>query len=142
KFVFWGFVLFFFSTSLKSYVQAQWVLLAYIPLFIIGYVALSKQVVPQWFYGLLYGTAGVLMIVRLLLIIPVAAVQQLPGIKSFWGHEDLAEQLHTYADGRYLIFDNGFQDPSSYNFYNQTLTAFSYNNRSYRKTQYDYWPIE
>src|SRR5690606_22232564 len=25
---------------------------------------------------------------------------------------------------------------------NQTITAFSYNSRSYRKTQYDYWPIE
>ncbi len=142
KFIFWGFVLFFFSTSLKSYVQAQWVLLAYIPLFIIGYIALSMQAIPRWFYGLLYTTAGLVMIVRLLLILPIPVVQQLPGVKSFWGHRDLAQQLHRYAGDKYIVFDNGFQDPSSYNFYNKTLKAFSYNNRSYRKTQYDYWPIE
>ncbi len=142
KFIFWGFILFFFMTSLKSYVQAQWVLLAFLPLFIISYIALARQAIPRWFYTLLYTTAGLIVIVRLVLIIPIPAIQQSPGINAFWGQRDLAHQLHSFSQGKHVVFDNGFQDASSYNFYNHTTSAFSYNGRSYRKTQYDYWPIE
>ncbi len=142
KFIFWGFILFFFSASLKSYVQAQWVLLAYLPLFIVSYIALAKQTIPRWFYVLLYITAGLIIAMRLLLIVPIPAIQQMPGINTFWGQKELAQKLHQYAGDKPLIFDNGFQDASSYNFYTGTTTAFSYNTRAYRKTQYDYWPIE
>ncbi|WP_140936825.1 ArnT family glycosyltransferase [Sphingobacterium lumbrici] len=142
KFVFWGFLIFFFLSSFKSRVQAQWVLLAYIPLFILGYIALARYQVPKWFYTLLYSTIALIMVIRLALIIPVPALQKIQSVNAYWGHADLASQLKEKAKGRYLIFDNGFQDASSYNFYTNTTTALSYNPRTYRKTQYDYWPIE
>src|SRR5690606_8530574 len=40
------------------------------------------------------------------------------------------------------LFENGFQKPSSYNFYNNRLDGFAYDSRDYRKTQYNYSPIE
>lgn len=142
KFVFWGFLVFFFLSSFKSRVQAQWVLLAYIPLFIVGYIALARYQIPKWFYTLLYITVALIMVIRLALVVPIPALQKIKAVNVYWGHADLASQIKEKAKGRYLIFDNGFQDASSYNFYTNTLTALSYNPRTYRKTQYDYWPIE
>src|SRR5690606_20776246 len=64
------------------------------------------------------------------------------GLQQFWGKNEMAKQLHAAAGGEFVIMDNGFQDISNYNFVNNTTKGFSYNTRNYRKTQYDYWPIE
>src|SRR5690606_13454669 len=53
-----------------------------------------------------------------------------------------AKRIHAKAGENYVIMDNGFQDISNYNFVNNTTKGFSYNARNYRKTQYDFWPIE
>jgi uncharacterized membrane protein len=37
---------------------------------------------------------------------------------------------------------DGFQDPSKYNYYTNSIRAYSYDSRIYRHTQYDIWPIE
>jgi len=69
-------------------------------------------------------------------------LSNIKGLKQFWGKVAFAKQLHEAIGDEKLIMDNGFQDISNYNFVNQTVSGFSYNTRTYRKTQYDYWPIE
>lgn len=41
-----------------------------------------------------------------------------------------------------MIFSEGFQNPSKYNFYNNTVKGLNYDTRYYRRTQYDIWPID
>lgn len=140
---FWGIMLFFLFASSKNNVQAQWVLLAYLPLFILTYIALAQLAnIPKWFYTLLYITAGLMICVRLAVIIPIPALQNIKFVNAYWGHEELAHNIAQYAADRPVLFENGFQKPSSYNFYNNRLDGFAYDSRDYRKTQYDYWPIE
>lgn len=42
----------------------------------------------------------------------------------------------------YVIMDEGFENPSKYDYYNNTTTGFAYDSRYYRSTQFDLWPIE
>lgn len=142
KSIFWGFMLFFLLSTSKNNVQAQWVLMAYIPLFILGYINLAKLQPAKWFYTLLYSTAGLIIILRLVLIIPIPPLQKIHFINAYWGHQDLALSIKEKAGNRYVIFDNGFQDASSYNYTTNSTKGFAYDSRSYRKTQYDYWSIE
>jgi len=42
----------------------------------------------------------------------------------------------------YIMFNEGFQNPAKYDYYNNTLKGFAYDSRYYRSTQFDIWPIE
>lgn len=139
-----GFLLFFLATSFRSRVEAHWTLLAFIPFFVLAYLYLAqKERLPIWLTRLLYVNIALIVLVRLLLILPpIPALAKIKGLRQFWGKRAFAEQLHTAANGHWLIMDNGFQDISNYNFTNNTLRGFAYNTRDYRKTQYDYWPLE
>lgn len=69
-------------------------------------------------------------------------VKQVGAIKSYFGFHEWATAVHQKAGDNYVIFNEGFQNPSKYNFYNNTLKGFAYDSRYYRRTQYDIWPIE
>ncbi|SKB88850.1 Dolichyl-phosphate-mannose-protein mannosyltransferase [Parapedobacter luteus] len=143
KFNCFGFLLFFLLSAFNSRVQAHWTLLAFIPFFILAYTYLAGMpALPPWFRRLSYANIALILLVRVLLIVPVPALSTIKGLKQFWGKEQFAEQLHRIVGDDRLIMDNGFQDISYYNFMNNTVKGLSYNTRHYRKTQYDYWPIE
>ena len=46
------------------------------------------------------------------------------------------------AGDNYLILNDGFQNAAKYDFYNNTTKGFAYDERYYRLTQFDIWPIE
>ncbi len=138
-----GFLLFFLLTTFKSRVEAHWTLLAFIPFVILAYVYLARlPQVPRWLMRLFYANIALIALIRVVLIFPVPGLSQIKGLRQFWGKEKFAEQVHGAVGDGWLIMDNGFQDISNYNFTNNTTKGFSYNTRDYRKTQYDYWPIE
>ncbi|MFC3196968.1 ArnT family glycosyltransferase [Parapedobacter deserti] len=143
KFNCFGFLLFFLLSSFKSRVEAHWTLLAFIPLFLLVYLYLVRMTaVPRWFIKLCYANIVLILLVRVVLIFPLSDLSRIKGLKQFWGKEQFAEQIHQVIGDEWLIMDNGFQDASNYNFVNNTIKGFAYNTRDYRKTQYDYWPIE
>ncbi|WP_353196948.1 glycosyltransferase family 39 protein [Parapedobacter defluvii] len=143
KFNCFGFLLFFFLSSFKSRIEAHWTLLAFIPFFILAYLYLAQLPrLPLWLKRLFYANIALIVLTRVILIFPVPGLSKIKGLKQFWGKETFAKQIHGAIGDERLIMDNGFQDISNYNFVNQTLKGFSYNARTYRKTQYDYWPIE
>jgi len=138
-----GFLLFFFLSSFKNRIEAHWTLLAFIPFFILAYIYLAQLPrIPRWLKRLLYANIGLIALIRIILIFPLPGLSHIKGLKQFWGKVTFAKQLHEVVGNERLIMDNGFQDISNYNFVNQTVSGFSYNTRTYRKTQYDYWPIE
>jgi len=63
-------------------------------------------------------------------------------LKSYYGFKDWANQVKSKAGDNYVIMSDGFQDPSKYNYYTNSIMAYSYDSRYYRHTQYDIWPIE
>jgi hypothetical protein len=78
------------------------------------------------------------VIIRLTLIagIPVGRLQ------SQFGFKDWAHTVKKIAGNHYVVMTEGFQNPSKYDYYNNTLKGFDYDARDYRSTQFDIWPIE
>lgn len=143
KFNCYGFMLFFLLSTFNSRVEAHWTLLAFIPFFILAYVYIGRmESIPKWLIRLLYANIILIIAIRIVLIFPLPALTEIRGLQQFWGKNEMAKRLHDVAGNGFVIMDNGFQDISNYNFVNNTTNGFSYNTRDYRKTQYDYWPIE
>jgi hypothetical protein len=63
-------------------------------------------------------------------------------ISTFNGYDIWAKQISNYSKGNPVIFLNGFQNPSFYNYYNKSTKAFGYDSYSYRKTQFEIFPLE
>lgn len=139
----YGFLLFFLVSTFKGRVEAHWTLLAFIPFFVLAYLYLGRMAqIPKWVMRLLYANILLIAVIRVVLIFPIPVLTEIRGLQQFWGKNDMAKRIHAKAGGNYVIMDNGFQDISNYNFVNNTTKGFSYNTRDYRKTQYDFWPIE
>lgn len=138
-----GILLFFFATSFKGEVQPHWTLIAYVPLAMLMLINLSaSRPAPSWFAKLAVANIMLIVAVRLCIMSGAPFVKQVGAIKSYFGFHEWADAIHQKAGDNYVIFNEGFQNPSKYNFYNNTLKGFAYDSRFYRRTQYDIWPIE
>jgi hypothetical protein len=78
----------------------------------------------------------------LLLFASPPALQKLKFLGGYFGYGQWAGTIREAAKGNPVIFLDGFQQPSYYNYYNNTLRGFDYNSFYYRKTQFDIWPLE
>lgn len=143
KFNCYGFFCFFLISTFNSRVEAHWTLLAFVPFFVLAYIYIGRmKQIPKWLLRLLYANILLIVAIRVVLIFPVPALTEIRGLQQFWGKNDMARKIQAKAGNEFVIMDNGFQDISNYNFVTNTTNGFSYNTRHYRKTQYDYWPIE
>jgi len=134
-----GTLSFFLLSSFRGEVQPQWTYIAFAPLILLIIINFTqKPVIPKWFYPLAYANIGLILLARILLVsgIPLGRLQ------SQFGFKDWAHTVKQKAGNHYVMFDEGFQNPSKYDYYNNTLTGFAYDSRYYRSTQFDIWPIE
>lgn len=137
-----GILLFFFFTSFKGEVQLHWTLIAYVPLSMLVLIGFAQSRVPAWFNKLAIANMALIVLLRLCIIIGFPPLVEVGAIKSFFGFRDWAKAVHAKAGDNYVIFSEGFQNPSKYNFYNNTVKGLNYDTRYYRRTQYDIWPID
>ncbi len=137
-----GILLFFFFTSFKGEVQLHWTLIAYVPLSMLVLIGFAQSSVPVWFNKLAIANMALIVLLRLCIIIGFPPLVEVGAIKSFFGFRDWAKAVHAKAGDNYVIFSEGFQNPSKYNFYNNTVKGLNYDTRYYRRTQYDIWPID
>lgn len=138
-----GTFLFFLISTLKGNVQPHWTLIAFVPLCLLALIYFGRQVtMPVWFRSLAWANIAVIVAFRLLLASGLPFVKQFGAVKSFFGYEEWCNLIRQRAGNAYVIFSGGFQEPSKYNFYTRSLKGFSYDNRFYRRTQYDLWPLE
>ncbi|HMJ47479.1 MAG TPA: glycosyltransferase family 39 protein, partial [Ferruginibacter sp.] len=143
QFTFYGVFIFFLLSTFKGRVEAHWTLIGILPLFMLCYMHLSgKTKIVNWLTLLMIANVTLIMVIRLVFIIPLPFTQKIKVVKKHTGNEQWAAQLKAKAGENFIVFNSGFQEPSEYNFYNNTTKAFSYNSRYYRKNQYDIWPIE
>lgn len=138
-----GTLIFFFITTFRGEAQPHWTLIAFAPLAMLALIRF-KQVgyMPRWFYPV--ATINILLIVaiRLCLVLALPFVKQLGQIKSYYGFKEWSAVVKQKAGDAYVVMTDGFQNPSKYNYYTNSLKGFSYDSRYYHRTQFDIWPIE
>ncbi len=143
KFNCYGIFLFFLLSTFKGRVEAHWTMIAYPPLFILSYCYLSQLVVvPVWVRRLVLTSVALILLARIILLVPGPLADKLRPLREYSGSEVWARQIKEKSGDSYVVFNQGFQEPSKFNFYNRTLKGFACNSRYYRKNQYDIWPIE
>ncbi|OAQ40476.1 hypothetical protein A5893_05885 [Pedobacter psychrophilus] len=143
KFVLYGVFVFFFLSTFKGRVQAQWPLIEFIALFILAYIYAAKNIYHFYKFKWLFGINIFLIILARFIIMGfIPAAKKIKFVASFQDYNVWANQLKNATEGKSVIFKDGFQEASYYNFYTNSLNAVAYNSINYRQTQYDLWPIE
>ncbi|SDT48596.1 Dolichyl-phosphate-mannose-protein mannosyltransferase [Mucilaginibacter mallensis] len=134
-----GTPIFFLISSFRGEVQPQWTYIAFAPLILLILISFAqKPVIPKWFYPVAIINIVIIVAIRICLIsgIPIGRLQSQFGFKN-WSYV-----VKQKVGDHYVIFNEGFQNPSKYDYYNNTLKGFAYDSRYYRSTQFDIWPIE
>jgi len=138
-----GTFLFFWLNTFKGNVQMHWTLVAYVPLTMLVLIRFKQAThPPKWFYRLTLVNTALILFIRLALMVQMPFVMKVGQFYSYFGFREWTRQVHQIVGDNYVIIRDGFQDPSKYNYYSNSLKAISYDSRYYRKTQYDMWPIE
>jgi hypothetical protein len=139
KYTFVGIFVFFFLSSFKGWVEANWTIPAFIPLIILAHQKIHKSALRKWVLYLAIPSVVFILLARLLLMTNI-----LPelGIKTQFHNWDVwAKQIEEKAADRPVVFQNSYQLASKYTFYAQK-TGHSLNAYNYRKNMYDIWGIE
>lgn len=142
KFLVYGVFIFFFFNTFKGRVQAHWPLIEFIPLFILAYIHIAEKGLNRIYQLLFAINVGLILLTRLLLVAAPPALQKVKFVANYYGYSSWANAIENAAAGNPVIFQDGFQAPSYYNFYTNSLKGFGYNSYGYRKTQFDIWPLE
>jgi hypothetical protein len=143
RFNLWGILIFFLFSTLKGEVQPQWTLIAFIPFLILALVELRRlNQVPLWLRRLLLVNLALIVLTRIGLMANVPFMKKIGALRSYYGNQQWANSIKEKAGDAYVLFYNGFQEPSKYDYYTNSLKGFTYDARTYRKTQFDIWPIE
>lgn len=138
-----GTYLFFFLSSFKGEVQPQWTLIAFAPLVMLALIRFRQSSDWQpWFRWLAIVNLAIIVLVRVLIITASPLIRKIGQVKSLYGFRQWASEIRQRAGDNYVIFNDGFQNASKYDFYNNTTRGFAYDERYYRLTQFDIWPIE
>lgn len=138
-----GILMFFFLTSFKGEVQLHWTLIAYVPLSMLVLINFAQPgSKPTWFNRLAIINISLIVLLRLVLVLGPPVLKQMHALSIFYGYRDWSKDVQAKVGNNYVVFNEGFQNPSKYNFYNNTLKGFDYDPRDYRRTQFDIWPIE
>jgi len=138
-----GTFLFFWINTFKGNVQMHWTLVAYVPLIMLVLISFKQSnYPPKWFFMLTVANTALILFIRFALMVQLPFVMKVGQFESYYGFREWTKQVHNIVGNNYVIIRDGFQDPSKYNYYSNSLKAISYDTRYYRKTQYDMWPIE
>jgi hypothetical protein len=138
-----GTYLFFLISSSRGEVQPQWTLIGFAPLVILTVIRF-KQVEKRrvWFERLAMVNIILIVLVRVLIITASPLIRKIGQVKSLYGFREWAQTIHQKVGDNYVIMDDGFQNAAKYDFYANSTKGFAYDNRYYRLTQFDIWPIE
>ncbi|AMR34353.1 hypothetical protein A0256_24310 [Mucilaginibacter sp. PAMC 26640] len=134
---------FFLVNTLNADVQPHYTLIAFGPLTALALINFSKgNLFPVWYQRLLLINIGLVLLLRVALLFQWPVMQKIQALDTYFGYKKWAMEIHKKAGNAYMVMDDGFQNPSKYNFYNHTLKGFSYDSRYYGRTMYDIWPFE
>ncbi len=134
---------FFFLSTFRGEAQPHWTLIAFAPLAMLALIRFNQiNSVPRWFYSAGIINVALIILIRVSMMFGFAFISRVGQLKSYYGFKDWAHEVKSKAGDDFVIMSDGFQDPSKYNYYTNSVRAYSYDSRNYRHTQYDIWPIE
>jgi hypothetical protein len=134
------YLLFLFS-SFKSRTEANWTVPLLVPLLALSYHYIeNKTLLAKWVYRLLPFSLVLVLVVRLFMIMDEPFVNNLPK-DEFHKNKVWAMDIKEKAGGLPVVFTNSYQRASKYWFYTGD-TAFSLNTHLYRRSNYNFWPLE
>jgi hypothetical protein len=138
-----GTLAFFFISSVKDEVQPQWTYVLFAPLVMLTLIAFKQTGGrPKWLLPLASVNIGIIVAVRVIIILGLGFAKTYGHLKSYYGFKDWARAVKQKAGNSYVVMIEGFQNPSKYNYYTNSLKCFAYDTRYYRRTQFDIWPME
>lgn len=135
RFLFWGFLGFFFLMTFKGHVEPHWTVAAIIPAmyFTFPYVLRSERKARYFVIASLV-SAVLIVIIRIALFVP--------GLDTPYHHQkQWAAGIRQVAGDAPVIFRDSYQKASMYTYYTN-VTALSARSAHGRRNQYDLFPIE
>lgn len=140
KYIFTGFLIFFFISSFRYRVEPQWTAVICVPALILLFNHIEFK---PWLRNYIKWVTIILFPLFILARF-AAAIDFLPLSflrNEFHNKKQWVNDISTIAGNRPVVFTNSYQQPSVYTFYTGKL-AYTLDNLSYRKTQYDLWNFE
>jgi len=138
-----GTFLFFLISSSRGEVQPQWTLIGFAPIVMLTLIHFKQDNNwKPWITWLAVVNIVFIVSIRLLIITASPLIRRVGQVKSLYGFKEWAHTIKQKAGDNYVIMDDGFQNPAKYDFYTNSTKGFAYDNRYYRLTQFDIWPIE
>jgi hypothetical protein len=142
KFTFIGFVIFFLLITLNTRVEPNWTLSAMVPLLAIAYpYILSNEKIKKRVTSFSIVSIVIFIFFRLNLVFNFLPVVGSELFSEFYNNKTWAADLHKAAKNTPVVFSDTYQKAAKYAFYSGQQ-SMSLNNISYRRNQYDFWPIE
>jgi len=140
KFTFYGFYLFFLLSSLKGRVEANWTAPAFVCLIVLSHQYIVENIsIRKWVYKTVPFTLFIVVLARIYML-PIVNTAWLPK-NEFHGNQAWVKAVEEKAGLKPVVMINSYQKASKFSFYSGKL-GFSLNTASYRRNNYNFWPIE
>lgn len=137
-----GIPVFFFVMTFKQDIQPHWTLLAYIPILLLAAISLSGHPPKKWFFTVSGINVSLIVLMRMFIIIPTPLVTKVAPLYAYFGNKKWAEDLQKVTKDDYVAFFDHWQNAARYDFYTRSTKGFAYASYTYRKSQFDYFPVE
>lgn len=124
-------------------VEANWTITAFIPLIILAYPAIEKNLkLHKTLYVLGAVSIFLILVLRVYLVYDFVPKKKESALQSeFFGWKQWAKSIEDIAGNRPVVFANSYQKASKYLFYTGH-ESFTFNYLLYRKNQFDLQGVE
>jgi len=137
RFVFWGFILFFAFSALKSHVEPHWIAISSVPLFVLLFkIAAENDKIRNLVRKFSIASIVILALGRFFLIFDI-----LPIKTEFHGGKEYMLRIDSLAKSNPVIFMSGYDNTARYEFETKNR-AHSRSSVHFRKSQYDIWGVD
>ncbi|MGJ7031815.1 ArnT family glycosyltransferase [Niabella hirudinis] len=138
-FMFAGTLIFFLFSSFKNTVEPHWTMIAAIS-YIALFLSLAVNGRPK-FQRLLLKTAwcniGLILLARILFLVPNGPANLIKHFRSFSYARVWANTVYEKAGRTPVVFSNSYALPSLYRYYHPDAQTTGYNDKGYRKTNFN-----
>ena len=134
---------FFCVNTFFANVQPHYTLIGFIPLVALVLINLQRNNNhPKWLFNIAVANIVLILVLRVSLVLGLPFIKKVQALQTYFGFREWAAKVHEKAGDAWMLMDDGFQNPSKYDFYNHTLKGFAYDSRYYGRTMFDIWPME
>lgn len=137
-----GTYLFFLLSSFRGKVEANWPLLALVPVIVLATAYLQEHYSwRRWLFRLLPVTVVLVLAAKLFILADILPVKKIR--EQYHGWEKWPRQFRAETTGIPVVFNSSYQHAAQYGFHAGGLQlAYSLNNYKSRRNQFDFIPLD